>query len=168
MPVKITKVDVWAGTLEDQPGGLARVLDALAGAGARLECCIARRQPDRPGSGVAFVTPVRGDRAEGAARGAGMSPAADVATLRVQGPDAPGMGARLTRAVQRAGVNMRGLSAAVLGGQFIAYFGFDNPGDAQRAAEAMRSVATAPARSAKKRATSTKKTTRRKSSKRRR
>ena len=168
MPVRITKVDVWAAALEDQPGGLARVLEALAGAGSRLECCIARRQPDQPGSGVAFVTPVRGARAEEAARGAGMSPAADVATLRVQGPDAPGMGARLTRAVQRAGVNMRGLSAAVLGGQFVAYFGFDSQSDADRAAEAMRSVATAPARTAKKRAASTKKTTRRKASKRRR
>ena len=172
MPVRITKVDVWAAPLEDQPGGLARVLEALAGAGSRLECCIARRQPDRPGSGVAFVTPVRGARAEQAARGAGMSPAADVATLRVQGPDSPGIGARLTRAVERAGVNMRGLSAAVLGGQFVAYFGFDNDGDADRAAAAMRTVrggtgSTTRARpTTQKRATRAKRTTRKKQGKR--
>jgi hypothetical protein len=156
MPVRITKVDVWAAPLEDQPGGLARVLEALAGAGSRLECCIARRQPDQPGSGVAFVTPVRGARAEEAARGAGMSPAADVATLRVQGPDSPGIGARLTRAVERAGVNMRGLSAAVLGGQFVAYFGFDSDADADRAAGAMRGVQTAAGSTAKARRTTTK------------
>src|SRR5687767_16031064 len=70
MPVRITKVDVWAGQLEDQPGGLARVLEALADGGARLQCCIARRQPDKPGTGVAFVTPVSGARAEAAARAA--------------------------------------------------------------------------------------------------
>ena len=156
MPLRITKVDVWAGTLEDQPGGLARVLEALGNAGARLECCIARRQPDRPGTGVAFVTPVRGERAEAAAEAAGMAPADDVATLRVQGPDAPGIGGRLTRAVERAGVNMRGLSAAVLGGQFVAYFGFDNDANADRAAEAMRSVQTERAGTSKR--TTTKRT----------
>ena len=67
MAVRITKVDVWAGELEDQPGGLARVLDALASGGARLQCCIARRQPDKPGRGIAFVTPVSGARAQDAA-----------------------------------------------------------------------------------------------------
>ena len=166
MPVRITKVNVWAGTLEDQPGGLARVLEALANAGARLECCIARRQPDQPGTGVAFVTPVRGARAEQAARGARMSPADDVATLRVQGPDAPGIGARLTRAVQSAGVNMRGLSAAVLGGQFVAYFGFDSDADADRAAEAMRRVQTGAGSKAKPRRATTKRAKRTKRGKR--
>ncbi len=166
MAVRITKVDVWAGELEDQPGGLARVLEALAGGGARLQCCIARRQPDRPGTGVAFVTPVSGTRAESAARAAGMMPAEDVATLRVQGPDAPGLGARLTRAVEQAGVNMRGLSAAVVGNQFVAYFGFDSGSDADAAAQAMRGVGTARSTS-KKRATS-KKATRRKAGGRRR
>ena len=162
MAVRITKVEVWAGELEDQPGGLARVLAALADGGARLQCCIARRQPDQPGRGVAFVTPVSGTRAQSAARDAGMSPAADIATLRVQGPDAPGIGARLTRAVRDAGVNMRGLSAAVVGNQFVAYFGFDSQSDADTAAQAMRGVRTERATS-KKRATTKKKTgTRRK------
>ena len=166
MSVRITSVDVLAGELEDQPGGLARVLEALAGGGARLQCCIARRQPDKPGTGVAFVTPVSGARAPSAARDAGMSPAADVATLRVQGTDAPGLGARLTRAVEQAGVNMRGLSAAVVGNQFVAYFGFDSQSDADAAAQAMRRVGTPRATSTKRKAS--KKVTRRKAARRRR
>jgi hypothetical protein len=166
MAVRITSVDVWAGELEDQPGGLARVLEALAGGGARLQCCIARRQPDKPGTGVAFLTPVSGARAQSAARAAGMSPADDVATLRVQGPDAPGLGARLTRAVEQAGVNMRGLSAAVVGNQFVAYFGFDSQSDADAAAQAMRRVGTARATSTKRKAS--KQGTRRKAAPRRR
>ncbi len=167
MAVRITRVDVWAGELEDQPGGLARVLAALAGGGARLQCCIARRQPDQPGRGVAFVTPVSGTRAQAAARDAGMSPAADIATLRVQGPDAPGIGARLTRAVQDAGVNMRGISAAVVGNEFVAYFGFDSQSDADAAAQAMRGVkaerATSKKRTTSKTSKTSKKGTRRKS-----
>jgi hypothetical protein len=131
---------VWASELADQPGGLARVLQALAENGASIDCCIARRQPDRPGTGVAFISPVRGAKAESAARNAGASPAMDVATLRVEGDDTPGAGARLCRAIANAGINMRGLSAMVMGGRYVAYFGFDNPDDANRAAEAMRSA----------------------------
>ena len=57
MAVKITKVDVWAVEIADQPGGLARVLEALAQAGMTVECCIARRRADRPGEGTVFIAP---------------------------------------------------------------------------------------------------------------
>jgi predicted amino acid-binding ACT domain protein len=142
------------------------VLEALSGGGARLQCCIARRQPDKPGTGVAFITPVSGARAQDAARGAGMAPADNIATLRVEGPDSPGIGSRLTRAVASAGVNMRGLSAAVIGGTFVAYFGFDNQRDADAAAIAMRGVGAARATSKKR--TTAKKGARRKAGARRR
>jgi hypothetical protein len=140
MALKVTKVDVWAGEMQDQAGALARLLETLAGARASVECCIARRQPDKPGSGVAFVSPVKGKKAQDAARAAGIVPAANIATLRVEGPDKPGLGAKMTRAVADAGVNMRGLSAAVIGNKFVAYFGFDNPDDAAKAAKALKSV----------------------------
>jgi hypothetical protein len=140
MALKISKVDVWAGEMADQPGGLARVLEGLARAGGSLDCVIARRQPERPGTGVVFVSPVKGKRAPDAARGAGLNQAADIATLRVEGPDKPGLGGRLSRAVADAGVNMRGLSAMVLGGKFVAYIGFDSDSDADRAAAAMKNV----------------------------
>ncbi len=139
MPLKITKADVWAGDIPDQPGGLARVLDALSGARANIECCIARRQADRPGVGMVFVTPVKGKKAQDAARSAGLSPA-NMGTLRVEGPDKAGTGAKLSRAVADAGINMRGCSAAVVGNKFVCYCGFDSASDADRAAKAMKNA----------------------------
>jgi hypothetical protein len=137
-PMKVTKVDVWAVEIADQPGGLARVLEALDEAGVTIECCIARRQSDRPGEGVVFVSPVKGKKAQDAARRAGLSAATDVATLRVEGPDRKGAGRALTEAIAAEGINVRGLSAAVLGNRYVAYFGFDTQADADRAAAAMK------------------------------
>jgi hypothetical protein len=139
MAVKISKIEVWAAELQDRPGGLARILEALADANSSVECLIARRQPDRPGSGVAFVTPVKSKKAQAAATSAGMHTSA-ISTLKVEGNDKPGLGAALCRAIADAGVNMRGLSAAVVGNKFVAYFGFDNADDANKAAKAMKAA----------------------------
>ena len=146
MALKVTRVEVWAGDLQDQPGGLARVLGALADAGADVECVVARRKDDRPGMGTVFATPIRGGGAQEGARNAGLSPATEIATLRVEGADSPGLGGRITKAIGDAGINMRGLTAAVLGDRFVAYLGFDSPAGADRAAEALRNVSDAGGR----------------------
>jgi len=39
----VERVDVWAATIEDRPGGLAQALATLRDAGADLQCIIARR-----------------------------------------------------------------------------------------------------------------------------
>jgi len=140
MAVKVSKVEVWACEMSDQPGALARALGALAGAGASVECVIGRRQPDKPGTGMAFISPVKGKKAQAAARGAGMVPAMSLATLRVEGNDKPGLGARISQAIADTGVNLRGVSAAVIGSKFVAYLGFDNSDDAAKAAKALKSV----------------------------
>jgi predicted amino acid-binding ACT domain protein len=69
-----------------------------------------------------------------------MSQASHVSTLRVEGGDKPGLGAKLANAIGGAGVNLRGVSAAVLGGKFVAYLGFDSPDDASRAAKALKAI----------------------------
>ena len=56
MALKIANVDVWAATIKDRPGGVAEKLAALSKAGANLAFVIARRQADKPGKGVVFVT----------------------------------------------------------------------------------------------------------------
>lgn len=147
MALRVSREEVWAGEMPDQPGGLARALEALAGAGASLDCVIARRRPEDPGAGMVFVTPVKGKAAQEAARDAGLKPAAQIATLRVEGPDRPGLGSRLTRAIADAGVNVRGVSAMVIGNRFVAYVGLDSPDDLARATRAVKSVeASGPAR----------------------
>jgi predicted amino acid-binding ACT domain protein len=48
----------------------------------------------------------------------------DVPTLRVEGPDQPGIGERMLRAIADLGINLRGVSAAAIGGRFVTYIGF--------------------------------------------
>ena len=44
--------DVWVASLEDKPGALGNKLATLADAGADLGFIIARRAPNKPGTGV--------------------------------------------------------------------------------------------------------------------
>jgi hypothetical protein len=151
MSLTITKVDVWAAEIADTPGGLAKLLGALAGAGADLECVIARRDPTKTGKSVAFLTPVKGANARKAAKSEGLAPAEKLATLKVEGDDTPGSGARITATIAEAGVNLRGVSGAVIGGKFVAYLGFDTAADATKAARALKSLAAAKKSGAAKR-----------------
>ena len=145
MSLKVTKMDVWSGEIQDQPGGLSGVLRQLAEANADLEMVVARRQPDRPGAGIVFLAPVKGRKATAAAAVAGLSPAHGLGALRVEGTNRPGLGAKMTGAIADSGVNLRGLSAAVLGSRFVAYMAFDGAEDADKAAKAIRAAATAKA-----------------------
>lgn len=136
----VTKTDVWVAKIEDKPGGLAKVLGTLANAGASLECVIARRDPASGGAGFAFVTPVTGAAARKAAKSGGLAPAGKIATLKITGDDAAGLGHRLTTAVAEAGINLRGVSGAVIGRKFVAYLGFDSAAEAAKAARAIKKV----------------------------
>jgi hypothetical protein len=146
MALQVQRSDVWAGDVSDVPGGLADMLGPLADAGASLDFVIARRDPSQPGQGQVFVTPVKGKRAEGAAENVGLRRADTVSTLRVEGPDKAGLGNRIARSIADQGINVRGVSAAVIGARFVAYLGFDNAEDADRAAQALKGVDAAPRR----------------------
>ena len=135
MDLMIDKVDVWATTLMDRPGGLAEKLEALNAAGADLQFVLARRAPEKPGGGVVFVTPLRGDREVEAAADEGFSLTRSLQSLRIEGPDRPGVVSELLRRVADAGISLQGLSAAVIGARFVVYVGLDSPEDAQRAVE---------------------------------
>ena len=140
MALKITKIEVWSGEIQDQPGGLAGVLRRLSDAKANLEMVVARRQPDKPGSGIVFLAPVKGRKSTDAAGAAGLAQAPGVAALRVEGSDRAGLGAQMTSAVADSGVNLRGLSAASLGSRFVAYLAFDGAEDADKAAKAIKAA----------------------------
>ncbi len=144
MTLKITATDVWAAEIEDSPNGLARTLTGLADAGARLDCIIARRQADKPGTGVVFVTPLGQAGVRDAAASLGFSEAGRIATLRVEGTTRAGFGARLARAVGDAGINLRGFTGSVIGRKFVCFLGFDRPEDAAAAADAIRALEPVP------------------------
>ena len=133
MSLTVKRVDVWAASIEDQPGGLAGKLAPLAEAGADLEFVVARRAPDKPGTGVVFITPLEGDAQTEAAAGAGFAVAESLHSVRVEGDNAPGIGAQMTKKLAEAGINLRGLSAAVIGERFIMYLALDTAEDADKA-----------------------------------
>ena len=141
MSLTVTKIGVWAAEIEDKPGGLAKLLGALAGAGADLECVVARRDPSKAGKGVVFVTPVEGPNVRKAAKAEGLGPAEKLATLKVEGYDAPGLGFRITSTIADSGVNLRGVSGAVVGRKFVVYLCFDGKADADKAARALKALA---------------------------
>ena len=140
MALQVTQVDVWAASIEDRPGGAAEKLDALAGAGASLEFAIARRAPDKPGTGVLFVTPIEGGKQAAAAEAAGFAAADSLHSVRIEGPDEPGLGARITRALADAKINLRGLSAAAIGHRCVCYLALDSAADAANAAQVLKKM----------------------------
>lgn len=138
MGLKIERADVWAASIPDAPGGLAKVLAELKGAGANLEFVIARRAADKPGSGVVFLTPLSDEGQINAAGRVGFKPTSSVHSVKVEGPNVPGIGAELTAKLAAAGLNLRGLSAAVVGDRFVMYIGLDSAADADKACEVLR------------------------------
>lgn len=138
MTMQALKVDVWAATIADKPGGLHEKLQPLAEAGADLSFVIARRSSDRPGEGTVFLTPLRGTRQLNAAKKAGFKKTEQMHTLCVEGDDRPGLGAALTGALSEAGINLHGLSAAAHEGRALVYLGFDSAEDANKAARLIR------------------------------
>jgi hypothetical protein len=140
MALKVTRVDVWAATMEDRPGGLAGKLEALAEAGANLEFVVARRVPDKPGTGVVFVAPVKGAKAVKAAAAAGFAKAESMHSVRAEGPDKPGLGATITEELAAAGINLRGLSAAAIGKRCVVYLALDTDDAAAKAMKILKKI----------------------------
>ncbi|HTL59402.1 MAG TPA: hypothetical protein VL361_27270 [Candidatus Limnocylindrales bacterium] len=140
MTLEIQKVDTWAAPLEDTPGSLAGKLSALAKGGVNLKFVIARRAPDKPGTGVVFVTPIQGAAGHRAAQAAGFEKTDSLHTVQVEGPDKPGQGARVIQTLADGGLNLRGVSAAAIGKKFICYIALDNQEEAAKAVRLLRAL----------------------------
>ena len=138
MAYTIKKVEVWAGEIEDRPGGLADKLMGLDNAGANFEFIISRRAPDKPGTGVVFLTPIKGSKQKAAAQEASFNTTDSLHSLRVEGPDRAGLGSKMTRALADANINLRGLSAAALGRRAVTYLAFDSAADADTAVRILK------------------------------
>jgi hypothetical protein len=138
MAYTVSKVDIWTGDIDDRTGGLAQKLRPLASAGADLELVIARRRPDQPGRGVVFLGPVKGAKASAAAANAQLTRATNMAALRVEGANKPGECHSVAELLANAGINLRGLSAVVLGKKFVVAIAFDSDADADQAAKILK------------------------------
>jgi len=140
MALTVTRTDVWAASIADRAGGLAEKLAALADAGAQLEFVVARRAPDKPGTGVVFVTPIKGAAQLRAAKKAGFAKTSSLHSVRIDGPDKPGLGAQLTCALAEAKINLRGLSAAAIGKRCVVHLALDTSSDAAKAVKVLKAV----------------------------
>jgi len=130
--MKAQRVDTWAAAIKDKPGTLAAKLKALSAAGVNLEFVIARRSPEKRGAGVVFVTPVKGPKQSRAAGAAGFKKTKTLHTVRLEGINKRGQGARLAQALADEGLNLRGLSAAAIGNKFICHIAVDSEAGANK------------------------------------
>jgi len=141
MKIDVSRVDVWAASIEDRPGGLSEKLDALAQAGASLEFVIARRCPDKPGTAVVFVTPIKGPAQIKAARNLGFDKTASLHSTRIACQDKPGLAAKMTARLAHADINLPGLSAAAIARRCILHLALDSSIQANKAIRALRQLA---------------------------
>ena len=139
MGFEVTKVDVWVGEVEDHPGALGAKLGAVMRAGADLELMIARPQAEGSGEGLLFIAPLRSPEQIRTAEEVGLR-RSRIQMLRVEGPDRPGLGAGISTTLADAGINIRGLSGAALGGRSLFYIRLDSGDDVVRGAQILTKI----------------------------
>lgn len=138
MAYTVRKVETWAGDFLNRPGALARVLEAMTEAGAELDFLIGRRVTEK--TSRVFVAPLKGRKQQRAAGEVGLVRAAGMNAIRVEGPDRRGLGAQMSRAISSAGINIRGISAAIIGRKAVFYLAFKTDADAKTAAAILRKL----------------------------
>jgi hypothetical protein len=138
MKIDVSRVDVWAASIEDRPGGLAEKLEVLAQADVDLEFVIARRSSSTPGVGVVFVSPIKGARQTRAARKVGFEKTKSLHGVRIATGNKPGYSGELTKKIAEAGINLRGYTGAAIGNRAVIYLAFDSDADANRAMKLLK------------------------------
>jgi predicted amino acid-binding ACT domain protein len=140
MALKARKAEVWVVSIDDRAGGVADKLELLAKAGANFEMVFARRTPENPGKGMMFVTPVKGAKVTRAAREAGMGTPPSIHTVRIEGADRLGLGAKIARALGDAGISFRGISGIAIGRRFVSYVACDSAEDQAKAIAVLKKL----------------------------
>jgi hypothetical protein len=146
MAVKIKKIVIWRGEVENVPGALARTLAPLTG--ANLEIVMGYHRHGEGNQAVIEAYPIAGKRQATAAAGVGLQPAAMPALL-VAGEDRPGLGHAIAQALGEAGININFTVAQVIKKRFSAVFGFSSAADAQRALGPIKRAAAEPRKTRK-------------------
>lgn len=133
MTLKVSRVDLWTASIDDRAGGAADRLEPLSKAGANFEFVFSRRTPEQPGTGMLFVTPVKGAKVIQAAQAAGFAKPQNIHSVRIEGANKPGVTAMVARALANGGISFRALSAGGIGSKFVGYVALDTAEDAAKA-----------------------------------
>jgi len=140
LKLRVTHAEVWAATISNRPGDLAKELAALSEAGADLEFVITRLAPEMPGRGVVFLTPLRKTAELRAATLAGFRKVKKDRMVRVEAAGTRGLAAQVATALGDAGINIRGFSAARVGRRGVAFITLDRREDAEKAIRILRKL----------------------------
>lgn len=132
MRVDVSRVDVWAASIEDKPGGLAAKLDALAQADIDLRFVSARRMREKPGTAVVYVTNIKGPRQAKAARKVGFEKTTSLQEVRIATGNKPGFSAELAQKIASEGINLRAFAGASISNRAVFYLAFDSEDDANK------------------------------------
>jgi hypothetical protein len=138
MKTDISHVDIWSALIEDRPGAVAEKLDALAKADIDLEFVISRRSHTKPGTGIVYVTPIKGPKRIKAAMDAGFEKAKSLHEIRIATGNKPGYGSEVTMKMADAGINLRSISGASIGNRAVFYVAFDSDEDANKAIRVLK------------------------------
>ncbi len=134
MAVNVKRITVWSQSQPDQAGLLGRVLEPLARARGDLQVVMGYHVPSEGGRrGVIEIAPVKGKKAEAAARQAGFAPS-DLPALLITGDNRPGIGQAIGQSLGQAGISIHYLVAQVIGRKYQAVAGFGSEDEAARAA----------------------------------
>jgi hypothetical protein len=134
MSIKVRKVVVWRTEVANQPGEMARALEALAE--QDLDLVIGCN------GAVIDIAPVVGRKATTAAKGVGFRPL-PTSMILVEGKNRAGVVFATTRALGDAGISMDSVVAQAAGKKYLALFGFTSDADAKRAAGVIKKAARA-------------------------
>ncbi|MDP6114602.1 MAG: ACT domain-containing protein [Planctomycetota bacterium] len=140
MSLKVTLIDVWATSVKDAPGALAEKLAVVKESGANLEFVITRHDTSQPDRDVIFIAPASGKEHMRAAEENGFIRTHYHFKLRVEGADRTGMAADIATALADDGINIRGFSAASIGGQFVAHIAFESGEDTKQAMAVLKNM----------------------------
>jgi predicted amino acid-binding ACT domain protein len=140
MAIAVKNAKLWVLKGPDRAGLTAEALEPLAAAGVNLSCLMSYCYPGQSDRAAVEVFPVKGKKAENAARAAGLEPA-NTPCLLVEGDDRLGLGAALSRAIADAGISMTFLVGQAIGRKFSALIGFGSEADAVVATKAMKAAA---------------------------
>jgi len=75
-----------------------------------------------------------------AAEEVGLVAATGMHSIRIEGPDRRGLGAQIARVTSAAGINIRGVSASMLGRKSVFYLAFKTEDDAKAAVRVLRKL----------------------------
>lgn len=138
MSYRITDEFVCGGAIHDSSAALAQTLETLAEGGLDLEMIMSRR--DQAGWSLIFVSPLRSQADSDIAEEVGLHREGNLRTLRIEGPNVRGIGARIVRTLADEDIPIRGYWALSLGEQCVTDIAFDDAEDQARAKRVLDAV----------------------------